>query len=45
MDPSEIEFISEKENIDIVPNFTLDKIFLIGVIVIYFIIAQRVNVP
>ncbi|KAK2150215.1 hypothetical protein LSH36_418g02084 [Paralvinella palmiformis] len=30
MDPSEVEFISEKESISIVPNFSLDKIYLIG---------------
>jgi len=31
MDTSEVEFISEKESISIVPNFSLDKIYLIGV--------------
>lgn len=31
MDPAEVEFIAEKEMITIVPNFTLDKIYLISV--------------
>lgn len=31
MDPAEVEFLAEKEQITIVPNFALDKIFLIGV--------------
>ena len=31
MDPSEVEFLSEKEIISIVPNFTHAKIYLIGV--------------
>ena len=31
MDPAEVEFIAEKEIITIVPNFTLDKIYLISV--------------
>ena len=30
MDPSEIEFIAEKESITVVPNFSQDKIYLIG---------------
>ena len=31
MDPSEVEFLAEKELVTIVPNFNLDKIYLIGV--------------
>lgn len=31
MDPSEVEFLAEKENITIVPNFSLEKIHLISV--------------
>lgn len=31
MDPSEAEFLAEKEMIKIIPNFSLDKVFLIGV--------------
>ncbi|TNM91188.1 hypothetical protein fugu_003477 [Takifugu bimaculatus] len=30
MDPSEAEFLAEKETITIIPNFSLDKVFLIG---------------
>ncbi|KAK7498100.1 hypothetical protein BaRGS_00010688 [Batillaria attramentaria] len=30
MDPSEVEFLAEKESISIVPNFTLDQIYLIS---------------
>ncbi|KAG5839284.1 hypothetical protein ANANG_G00203410 [Anguilla anguilla] len=30
MDPSEVEFLSEKETVTIIPNFSLDKIYLIG---------------
>ncbi|XP_019640301.1 PREDICTED: DNA replication complex GINS protein PSF2-like [Branchiostoma belcheri] len=30
MDPSEVEFLAEKEMVYIVPNFSLDKIYLIG---------------
>ncbi|KAI8480336.1 DNA replication complex GINS protein PSF2 [Branchiostoma belcheri] len=30
MDPSEVEFLAEKEMVHIVPNFSLDKIYLIG---------------
>ncbi|KAJ8343755.1 hypothetical protein SKAU_G00310840 [Synaphobranchus kaupii] len=30
MDPSEVEFLSEKEIVTIIPNFSLDKIYLIG---------------
>lgn len=32
MDPSEAEFLAEKEMIKIIPNFSMDKVFLIGVI-------------
>lgn len=31
MEPSEAEFLAEKEMIKIIPNFSLDKVFLIGV--------------
>lgn len=31
MDPSEVEFLAEKEVVKIIPNFSLDKIYLIGV--------------
>jgi len=31
MEPSEVEFLAEKELISIVPNFSQDKIYLIGV--------------
>uniref|UniRef100_A0A4W5QWK8 GINS complex subunit 2 n=1 Tax=Hucho hucho TaxID=62062 RepID=A0A4W5QWK8_9TELE len=31
MDPSEVEFLAEKEAVKIIPNFSLDKIYLIGV--------------
>ncbi|XP_062566891.1 DNA replication complex GINS protein PSF2-like [Saccostrea cucullata] len=30
MDPSEVEFLAEKEFVTVVPNFALDKIYLIG---------------
>ena len=31
MDPAEVEFLAEKEEIGIVPNFSQDQIHLIGV--------------
>ena len=31
MDPSEVEFLAEKEKISIQTNFSEDKIYLIGV--------------
>ncbi len=31
MDPAEVEFLAEKEIITIVPNFSQNKIYLIGV--------------
>ena len=31
MDPAEVEFLAEKETITIIPNFSQDKIYLIGV--------------
>ena len=31
MDPSEVEFFAEKELLTIIPNFSLDKIYLISV--------------
>ncbi|XP_008308848.1 LOW QUALITY PROTEIN: DNA replication complex GINS protein PSF2 [Cynoglossus semilaevis] len=30
MDPLEVEFLAEKETVKIIPNFSLDKIYLIG---------------
>ncbi|KAK7113906.1 DNA replication complex GINS protein PSF2-like [Littorina saxatilis] len=30
MDPAEVEFLAEKENISIVPNFALEQIYMIG---------------
>ncbi|KAL8603059.1 DNA replication complex GINS protein PSF2 [Nucella lapillus] len=30
MDPAEVEFLAEKETINIVPNFTLEEIYMIG---------------
>ncbi|XP_034052758.1 DNA replication complex GINS protein PSF2 isoform X4 [Gymnodraco acuticeps] len=30
MDASEVEFLAEKETVKIIPNFSLDKIYLIG---------------
>lgn len=30
MDPSEVEFLAEKETVKIIPNFSLDRIYLIG---------------
>ncbi|XP_048825306.1 DNA replication complex GINS protein PSF2 [Brienomyrus brachyistius] len=30
MDPSEVEFLAEKEMVTIIPNFSLDKMYLIG---------------
>lgn len=35
MDPSEVEFLAEKELVKIIPNFSLDKIYLIGVSTVY----------
>lgn len=40
MDPSEVEFLAEKETVKIIPNFSLDKIFLIGVSEIHNIILH-----
>ena len=31
MDPAEVEFLAEKETVTIIPNFSLDKVYLIGV--------------
>ena len=30
MDPSEVEFLAEKEMVTIIPNFSHDEVFLIG---------------
>ena len=35
MDPAEVEFLAEKEIVKIIPNFSLDKIYLIGVSTFY----------
>lgn len=32
MDPAEVEFLAEKESVAIVPNFSQDKLYLIGVL-------------
>lgn len=31
MDAAEVEFLAEKELVTVIPNFSLDKIYLIGV--------------
>ena len=31
MDPSEVEFMAEKEKVAVLPNFSENKIYLIGV--------------
>ena len=31
MDPSEVEFLAEKEKVTILPNFSENKVYLIGV--------------
>lgn len=31
MDPAEVEFLAEKEPVTVIPNFSLDKVYLIGV--------------
>lgn len=31
MDPAEVEFLAEQELVTIIPNFSLDRIYLIGV--------------
>ena len=44
MDPTEIEFLAEKENVYIIPNFSQNKIFLISVRFIYLhMIIQKFN--
>ncbi|XP_018619069.1 DNA replication complex GINS protein PSF2 isoform X1 [Scleropages formosus] len=35
MDPSEVEFVAEKEMVTIIPNFSLDKIYLIGLLLFH----------
>nr|XP_032836136.1 DNA replication complex GINS protein PSF2 isoform X1 [Petromyzon marinus] len=30
MDPAEVEFLAEEETVTIIPNFSLDKVYLIG---------------
>ncbi|XP_045194490.2 DNA replication complex GINS protein PSF2-like [Mercenaria mercenaria] len=45
MDPAEVEFLAEKELITIVPNFTLDKIFLIGGDIGPFTAGLPIEVP
>ena len=38
MDPAEVEFLAEKELVTVVPNFSQDVIYLIGVsdIVVFY---------
>lgn len=31
MDPAEVEFLAEQQPVTIIPNFSLDRIYLIGV--------------
>jgi hypothetical protein len=31
MDPAEVEFLAEKEKVNIVPNFSLEEIYMLGV--------------
>lgn len=45
MDPAEVEFLAEKEDITIVPNFSQDKIYLIGGDLGPFNPGLQVNVP
>uniref|UniRef100_A0A8C6SI58 DNA replication complex GINS protein PSF2 n=1 Tax=Neogobius melanostomus TaxID=47308 RepID=A0A8C6SI58_9GOBI len=45
MDASEVEFIAEKEMVEIIPNFSLDKIYLIGGDLGPFNPGLSVNVP
>ncbi|CAC5387347.1 DNA replication complex GINS protein PSF2-like [Mytilus californianus] len=45
MDPAEVEFLAEKEEISVVPNFTQDKIYLIGGDVGPFNAGLPVKVP
>ncbi|KAH3824437.1 DNA replication complex GINS protein PSF2-like [Dreissena polymorpha] len=45
MDPAEVEFIAEKELITIVPNFGLDKIYLISGDIGPFIAGMPIDVP
>lgn len=45
MDASEVEFIAEKEMVQIIPNFSLDKIYLIGGDLGPFNPGLSVNVP
>ena len=39
MDPAEVEFLAEKESIKIVPNFTLEQIYMIGVSCTYVMLV------
>ena len=36
MDPAQVEFLAEKEPIQILPNFTEDKLYLISVSIVVF---------
>ncbi|XP_052022196.1 DNA replication complex GINS protein PSF2 [Apodemus sylvaticus] len=45
MDASEVEFLAEKEMVTIIPNFSLDKIYLIGGDLGPFNPGLPVNVP
>ena len=44
MDPAEVEFFAEKELIAIVPNFSQDKIYLIGVSITHSVWLNRFQV-
>ena len=45
MDPSEVEFLAEKETITIIPNFSHDIVYLIGGDVGPFNAGLPVDVP
>jgi len=45
MDPSEVEFLAEKELVQIVPNFSQDRIYLIGGEFGPFIPSMPTSVP
>lgn len=45
MDPAEVEFLAEKESITVVPNFALDKIYLIGGDIGPFTAGLPIEVP
>ncbi len=45
MDPSEVEFLAEKETVKIIPNFSHNEVFLIGGDVGPFNAGMPVDVP